>query len=232
MSDIFREVDEDIRKEKYNRLWDRFGPWVIGAAVLIVVATAGYRGWAYYERTQAQTAGDRFMHAVKLSEAGDFVGANQIYAELEEARGGYPVIARMRAASDLAKAGKPGEALGAFDEIANDSGVERALRDIASLRAAYLAVDSEPYTAIADRVEGLTGADNSFRSAAREVLALAAWKAGDIETARQWIAAIDNDPQTPSDVTGRIDVLEKVIVAAHGASQDGASEDGGEGEAQ
>ncbi len=45
MSDIFREVDEDLRREQFKRLWDRFGTYVIGLAVLIVVVTAGYRGW-------------------------------------------------------------------------------------------------------------------------------------------------------------------------------------------
>ncbi len=58
MSDIFREVDEDIRHEKYRRLWDRFGSWVIAVAVLIVVGTGGYRGWLYWQDTQSQSAGE------------------------------------------------------------------------------------------------------------------------------------------------------------------------------
>ena len=64
MSDIFREVDEDIRNERFKRLWDRFGPYVIGVAVLIVVVTAGYRGWQYWQNSQAAATGDRFVAAI------------------------------------------------------------------------------------------------------------------------------------------------------------------------
>ena len=49
MSDIFREVDEDLRREQYKRLWDRFGGYVIGLAVLIVVAVGGYKAWEWWE---------------------------------------------------------------------------------------------------------------------------------------------------------------------------------------
>ena len=47
MSDIFREVDEDIRRDQIKKLWDRFGPYVLGLALLIVLGTAGYRGWGH-----------------------------------------------------------------------------------------------------------------------------------------------------------------------------------------
>lgn len=227
MSDIFREVDEDIRQEKYRRLWDRFGPWVIGAAVLIVVATAGYRGWVYYQDTQAQAAGDKFIQAIDLAEDGDFAGADAIFAELETAHGGYPALATLRRATTLSAEGKTEEAIKAFDAIATDTGVDEDLREIAALRAAFLAVDTESYVSIADRVEPLAGDTDPFRASAREIMALAAWKAGEVEAARGWITALDEDQETPGDVAARIDILERVIV-----SQFGTSDETGEGASQ
>ena len=70
MSDIFREVDEEIRHERYKRLWDRFGPYLIAVALLIVVGTAAYRGWVYWRETEAQASGDVFVQAVRLAEEG------------------------------------------------------------------------------------------------------------------------------------------------------------------
>lgn len=216
MSDIFREVDEDIRHEKYRRLWDRFGPWVIGVAVLIVVGTGGYRGWMYWQEQNAQQAGDTFLEAVSLSEAGNYDEAEKMFAKLDNATGGYPALARMRSATDLANAGNITEAVAAFDALSRDSAVLESLRDIAALRAAFLAVDTEEYSAIADRVEGLSGADNAFRAAAREILALSAWKSGDIETARRWISDLDADQETPADVSRRVGLLNDVIRAKYG----------------
>ena len=70
MSDIFREVDEDLRREQYKRLWDRFGGYVIGLAVLIVVAVGGYKAWEWWENSRAAASGDRFLAALMLSEEG------------------------------------------------------------------------------------------------------------------------------------------------------------------
>ncbi len=216
MSDIFREVDEDIRQEKYRRLWDRLGPWVIGVAILIVVGTGGYRGWLYWQETQSQSAGDKFFEAVKLSEAEKYEEAAALYGELETSIGGYPALAKLRTATDLANAGQSAEAIAEFDALSRDDSLMDALKNVAALRAAYLAVDLEDYAAVADRVEKLTGDTGPFRSAAREILALSAWKNGDIETARQWIAALEDDPETPGDVSRRVSILSNVIKARNG----------------
>jgi hypothetical protein len=226
MSDIFREVDEDIRQEKYRRLWDRFGPWVLGAAILIVVGTGGYRGWLYWQDQQSASAGDTFFEAVKLSEAGNYEEAAVLYGELENALGGYPALAKLRQATDLANSGKRDEALAEFDALAKDGGLMEGLRNVAALRAAYLAVDTQDYAAVADRVEKLTGETGPFRAAARELLALSAWKNGDIETARQWISALEDDPETPADVSRRVSILSDVIRSGNGdAPAESASAD-------
>ncbi|MEP2707496.1 MAG: tetratricopeptide repeat protein [Roseibium sp.] len=216
MSDIFREVDEDIRQEKFRRLWDRFGYLVIGVAVLIVVGTGGYRGWLYWEETNSHKAGDTFIEAVQLSDDGKYQEAAELYGELENSIGGYPAISRLRAATDLANSGSASEALAQFDALTIDSKLAPSLRDIAALRAGYLAVDLEDYPSVADRVEGLTGETGAFRAAARELLALSAWKNDDIDTARKWISDIENDSETPVDITRRVTILADVIRAQHG----------------
>ncbi|WP_420410910.1 tetratricopeptide repeat protein [Roseibium sp.] len=227
MSDIFREVDEDIRHEKYRRLWTRFGAWIIGVAVLIVVGTGGYRGWLYWQETQSQTAGDTFLEAVSLSEAGQYTEAAALYGELDGAIGGYPALAQMRRASDLANSGDASAALVEFDALARDNSLAPSLRDIASLRGAYIAVDLEDYTAIADRIEGLTGDTGAFRAAARELLAVSAWKSGDAETALKWISALEDDTETPQGISQRVTLLASLI-----RGQTGAQPEAGEGTSQ
>jgi len=219
MSDIFREVDEDIRQEKYRRLWSRFGPWVIGVAVLIVIGTGGYRGWLYWEEQQSQGAGDKFFDAVQLSEAGNYQEAAALYGELETAIGGYPALAQLRRATDLANSGETGEALATFDALSRDSGQLEGVRNVAALRAAYLAVDTDGYAAVADRVERLTAETGPYRAAARELLALSAWKNGEIETARQWISALEEDAETPVDVSRRVAILKDLIHSSSGDAQ-------------
>ena len=37
MANIFNEVDEDIRKERYQSLWNKYGKYVISLIVLIIL---------------------------------------------------------------------------------------------------------------------------------------------------------------------------------------------------
>lgn len=216
MSDIFREVDEEIRHERFKRLWDRFGPYLIALAVLIVVGTAAYRGWLYWRETEAQASGDVFISASRLAEDGKFAEAEARLAELADAQGGYPVLAGMRAAALKAEAGDPAAAMAAFDAIADDGRKEPLLRDIARLRAGYLAMDLEDYAGAASRLEVLSGDDNAWRFLAREALALSAWKQEDAAAARRWIEGIVDQEGAPSDVVTRARTVLDLINAAEG----------------
>ncbi|WP_349359559.1 tetratricopeptide repeat protein [Stappia sp.] len=222
MSDIFREVDEEIRHERYKRLWDRFGIYVIALAVVVVAGTAAYRGWIYWRETQAQASGDVFLEAVRLAEEGNHAAAEGRLAELSDATGGYPALARLRMAGLKAEAGDTAGALAAFDAFVADSGEDDLLRDVARLRAGYLALETSDYTGVADRVEPLTGEDNAWRFLASEVLALAAWKAGDTSAARRWTGAILNGETAPSDVVARARTLQELLNAAEGTPADEA----------
>ena len=42
MADIFREVDEDIRKERYEKLWKRYRWWLLGITLALIIAVAAY----------------------------------------------------------------------------------------------------------------------------------------------------------------------------------------------
>ena len=44
LSDIFREIDEELRRDSLAQLWKKYGHYVIGLAVLIVIATAAIVG--------------------------------------------------------------------------------------------------------------------------------------------------------------------------------------------
>src|SRR5690554_4621751 len=108
MSDdsFIREVEEELRSDRLKGFWDRFGTIIIGIAVLIVVATAGYRGYEYYSQTQASASGDRFLAALNLANEGKPDEALSVLQALEaDGYGAYPVLARMRAATVLQEKG-------------------------------------------------------------------------------------------------------------------------------
>ncbi len=214
MSDIFREVDEEVRREQLKKLWDRYSLYFIAAAVLVVAGIGVWRGYEYWQAKLAAEAGAAFEVATSLSESGKHVEAEAAFAKIAaEGTAGYRVLARLRAAAELAQS-DPKQAVKAYDEIAVDSTVGRTLQDLAAIRAGLLLVDTAPLDEMRRRLEPLAEPGRAFRHTARELLALAAWRVGDAGAARRYIDMIATDAETPPGTRARIDVLSALMTAA------------------
>jgi hypothetical protein len=214
VTDIFQEVDEEVRRERLKKLWDQYGNYLIAACVLIVVGVAAWRGYQWWEVKQAAQAGAAFEQAVTLAATGKHQEAEAAFAKLAtDSTTGYRVLARLREAAELSTTDSKG-AVAAYDEIAADKSAGQIIQDLAAVRAGFLLVDTAPYSEIRDRLEPLAAADRTFRYSAREILALSAWKANDVTAARQWIDMIMIDPQTPAGTRSRVGVLSELIAAS------------------
>jgi hypothetical protein len=213
VTDIFHEVDEEVRREQLKKLWERFGYYIIAGCVLVIAAIGGWRGYEWWETKKAAEAGVAFEQAVTLAESGKPQEAEAAFAKLAtDGTAGYRVLARLREAAELAQS-DPKAAIKSYDDIAADRGAGEAIQDVAALRAGFLLVDSASYAEMRTRLEPLTRADRPFRYSARELLTLSAWKHGDMSAARQWADMIITDPQTPAGARSRAELLSELIAA-------------------
>jgi hypothetical protein len=207
VSDIFREVDEEVRREQLRRLWDRFGALIIAACVLLVVGVGGWRAYGWWEAKKAAEAGSAFQAAIALAAEGKNKEAEDAFAKLAaEGPAIYRTLAKFREAGEAARR-DPKAAVAMYDQLAADGSAGRVLQDLAALRAGAILVDTAPYSEILQRLEPLTGTDRTFRHSARNMLALAAWRAKDATAMRRWTDMILADAETPSGARGQIQML-------------------------
>ena len=197
MSDIFSEVDEEVRRERLQQLWDKYSLYIIALAVLIVAGIGGWRGYEYWVAQKAAAAGAAFENAVTMSEQGKHAEAQAAFAKVvTEAPAGYAVLARFRAASELAQV-KAEDAVKAYDALAADGTLGSTWQDLAALRAGMLLVDTASFDDLRKRLEPLTEPTRVYRHTARELLALSAWRARDTAAARRYVELISADAETP-----------------------------------
>jgi hypothetical protein len=214
VADIFHEVDEEVRREQLKKLWDRYSIFIIAIAIIIIAGIGGWRGYEYWVAQKAAAAGAQFEAAVTLSEQGKHAEAEAAFAKAAaEAPGGYQVLARFRAATALAQAGKTAEAVKAFDALAADGALGPLWQDLAAIRAGMLLVDTAPFNEMKTRLEPLTEAGRTYRHAARELLALSAWRAQDAAAAKRYLDMMAADGETPPGTRARADVLSALIAA-------------------
>ncbi|MGJ4946996.1 tetratricopeptide repeat protein [Bradyrhizobium sp. HKCCYLS20291] len=213
MSEFYDEVDEEVRREQLKKLWDRYSIFIIAAAVLIIAGVGGWRGYQYVEANKAAEAGSAFNKALELSEQNKPAEAEKAFAEVAaSAPFGYRLLARFHQAAEAAARDKAA-GVKLFDELAADRSIGPEQQSLARLRAAGLLVDTAPYADLKKRLEGETVADAPFRHAARELLALSAWKANDAGAARQWLDMIALDGETPPGLRSRAEAMQALLPA-------------------
>jgi hypothetical protein len=211
VSDIFTEVDEEVRRERLEQLWKKYGNLII-AAIFLVVAAVG--AWVLYNRWQDNKAGEAgaaYDAATKLAEEGKHSEAETAFARLAaEGTPGYQVLARLRAANEIAGRDNK-EGVAAYDKIAGEMTGQPLFSELASVRAAVLLVDTARYDEMTHRLEPLTQQTGAFRHTARELLALSAWRNGDRAAARRWVEAVRSDQEAPQGVRQRMEVLAALL---------------------
>jgi hypothetical protein len=207
VSDIFQEVDEEVRRERFQKLWERYGIYVLGACVLLVAAVGGWRAYDWYETKRAAEAGVAYEEAAALVEQGKHQEAEAAFAKLAaDAPSSYRILARLREAAELGRRDAKA-AVALYDTLAADTSVPPALREIAALRAGMLLVDTAPYDEVRNRLEPLAAEGKTFRHSARAMLALSAWRAKDAAATKRWSDMILSDRETPDSTRGQIEVL-------------------------
>ena len=173
LSDIFQEVDEDLRHDKWLRLWKQYQNYVIGLAALIIVATAGVTYWRHYDQQQREAEGLRYSLALDDARAGKLAeAADALNSLAASAHGGRAVVARLEAAALRARAGDEAATIAAYDAIAKDASVDPVYRDLATVLWGLHAVDTVDPQAILDRLAPVTKPDNPWHSTAIEVTAI------------------------------------------------------------
>jgi hypothetical protein len=170
VSDIFQEVEEDVRRERYEQLWKKYGNYVLAAAGILVLAVAGYQAWQNYDLTQRQKVSDQFREASQAAQTGNPAKAENDFSALaKDAPSGYATLAKFHLAAAYLAQGKRDPAVALLRELMGSS--DNLISSTARLRLAWIMADASPKTDITMMLQPLLAADSPWRPAAQEVIA-------------------------------------------------------------
>lgn len=205
MADIFKEVEEDLRREKFEQLWQRYGRWVIALAVVVVLGTAGSVAWQRYQQHREAQLAEQYGAAIALTDpsTGDLAKADAALANIADAGGGYGALASLERAAVKAKAGDIDGAAKIYDAMVADSTTPTALRDLAKLLKVMRLVDSGDPAALTSDLAPLMAPENPWRFTATELTAILALKSGDQKHATELFTQLADDQAAPSSLRAR-----------------------------
>lgn len=203
MVDFINEVEEELRKDEYNKLLRRWGPYLLGVIVAIVAVT-GYLEWQKFSNDRAaRSVSAAFVDASNLEADGNLSEASrQFLAIAEKAPEGYAGLSYMRAAAIKLESGERLEAVRLFDKSADVFERPRH-KQLAQIKAAYILANDGQYADVASRVASLAEKDQPYEFLARELLGFAALKTDDMPKARQEFSYLATIPGVPAPIQER-----------------------------
>ena len=209
---LFREVDEEVRRQQLENLWKRWGNLIIAGVVVVFAGVAGFKGWQYYEQRKAEEGAATYFAALRLDAGGKAdEAAKQLSMLAAGPHAGYALLARLEEAANLGQTGKTAEAVKAYDAIAADPNLDPGTRNAVRVRAAILLVDTAPVADLTKRVGDLNTPESAWRNEAREILGLAAYRAGDYLSADKFMNEILSDPEAPTNMQQRAMALVSLL---------------------
>ena len=203
MSDIFREIDEELRRDNLLKLWSRYGRYIIGVAVFALVVAGGIVGWREHQLSERRAQSVRYASALNLARDGKEADALKVFGTIAHEGSGYAVLAAFEQAALLAKSGDQEAAAAAYDRIAATGQLDPNFRGLAVLLSVLQRMPvADPRTTI-ERLAPLTASGNAWRPSAIELTALAKLKAGDKSSALSLFKSLTDDASTPQSLRAR-----------------------------
>jgi hypothetical protein len=203
VSEIFREIDEELRRDNLLKLWKQYGRYVIAVVALLLVAAGGFAVWRDHQAKERLAQSLRYNSALALVRQGKDADAAQAFAALGGEGGGYGVLAEFDQAEMLAKSGDRKGAIAIYDRISGSGSYDAPLRDMAVLQSVMQSLPDGDPQALVKRLEPLTTDGNPFRPSALDLTAALRLKSGDKAGALELYRKLADDLAAPQGVRAR-----------------------------
>lgn len=203
MSDVFKEVDEELRRDRLLALWKRFGAYIIGAAVALVLVVAGRAFWTDYIDTKRQAESNAYDEALATFQADSEAGRSALKAIVDGGNDGYAALARFRLAAALQQSGQAEEAVSQYEALSADGSLNARLRGLAGLMMAGLYIDLGREIEAREVLISLVANSQGWRLSATEFVGFLDFRSGNLEEARSIFISLSVDQSAPQAMRDR-----------------------------
>lgn len=221
MVDVFEQVEEELRSDRYTRLARTWLPVVGGVLLAALIGALLWWGWQNWETSRAAKASVAYDRGLESLQGNNVVGADTAFAlAAKEGNGAYKAMALMQRAGIALQANRVPEAVEYLDQAAKASR-DPLLSDPAAYKAALLLMDTAPLADIEARLEPVARDGRPLQDFAREALAMARLQHGQTAAAREALVLLKNGLDTPEMIVQRADVA--IATIDSGAATPGAA---------
>jgi hypothetical protein len=212
MVNIFNEVDEDIRKERYQSLWNKYGKYVISLIVLIIVIFSISQYSKQKNIIDNKKLLDIYYSAAEKIEINQYELANKSLVKVyNEKNKTLSALSGFKLAEILIQDNQKEKALLFLEEMYNNKSLEQIYRELALYKYIIINFENIQIKEIEDIANSITTNKIILEPYFQEIFGIKLLTLGNIERANSIFTELSVNENTPFDLKVR---LEKLIQIA------------------
>lgn len=217
LTDAFiNEVSEEVKNDNFKALWNRYGLAIIAVVVIAVCGAVSFERIKSWRQQHNQIATETYMDSARKQDPEAMMAALQKINQNDH--GIYGDFARLQIANLLIDQQKEDEGLAMLESLSKDTQVNSEVRQIALIKYATYKVDTMSKQELSDLLKPVLAAENSWTPLANDLLAMAAIREGDWQTARDIYSKLLTVKDLPESFKSKIqEMLSSLNNAGSGA---------------
>ena len=219
MTDLLRDAENELRREKMEKTAKFAIPIVIATIVIVVLIGLGLQFWRTQHLKSVEKTSDEYYEAMAKLQAGDLDGGIRELTEVAKHGSGLGNLALIQIGDVQEEKGDYAAALKSYDEAAKTIS-NKDLKDLARLRGAYAATFVENDAQVIKRADEIIKSDSGFALLARELKAGALWSSGKAADAKKEYELLQLDPNAPKGLQARAQQAVAVINSGAAPAKD------------
>ena len=207
------EIDEELRRKQLKALWDRFGLYLIGTVLIIILSFGGYEFSKYLGYKNSERSSDQFESALEALANENNNQAIDLFETLLDESNGYSGLSLFNLANIAIKEGNIDLALDYLDKAAKNKNLSNKINDFAILRSGYIMLESFELSDIEEKLSSLLNSVSPFSFYAKEIIALAYYRDNRFLESSQKFNEIASDAASPRNIASRSKIFSEQIAS-------------------
>ena len=198
MADIIDEINEELKQERMQALFAKYGKYVLALAAAVITIVVAIQAYNVYQAGVREKAANAYFDALGEDRIGDALAASS-----GDFNDGYQMLSQFVSAAELVADDEAAAAVDIYIQLSDDNGLSQIYRDFATLLAFTHAQDDQISAALEAKLTALADNAGPLRGLAIEMQADRALKEGDIEAAKAYLEQINQLQQAPNGLRQR-----------------------------
>ena len=211
MSNLFNEIDDDLRQDRLKTFWATYKNSIYAAVIVISLVLIGSEAYQYYSKSKTEKSGlilSQIIESVSDKELG--LTSDYIDELLESGTSDYRTYALLLKSDNFISQNKLDDARETYIDLIKKA-ENSLIRDLAKLKLSYLNVDNDSFEQIQGELSSIVENDNPLSLFAYEVLAMSAYKHGLYERGVEYLNIIITNDKTTNGMFDRAQMMLKVM---------------------